>query len=63
MHIFIEAIIGTLSKQISALQSVIYRMNREISVQLQPVASAVGKAENDIQSLQEGFSELASFKL
>ncbi len=59
MHIFIEAIIGTLSKQISDLQSVINRMNRDISVQLQPVASAVSKAENDIQNLQEGFSELA----
>ncbi len=59
MHIFIKAIIGTLSKQISDLRSEINHMNREISVQLQPVASAVGKAENAIQNLQEGFSELA----
>ncbi len=54
-----EAKIMMLSEQISDLRSEINHVNREISVQLQPVASAVGKAENAIQNLQEGFSELA----
>ncbi len=54
-----EAKIMMLSEQISDLRSEINHANREISVQLQPVASAVGKAENVIQNLQEGFSELA----
>ena len=54
-----EAKIMMLSEQISDLRSEINHANREISVQLQPVASAVGKAENAIQNLQEGFSELA----
>ncbi len=54
-----EAKIMMLSEQISDLRSEINHSNREISVQLQPVASAVSKAENAIQNLQEGFSELA----
>ncbi len=41
-----EAKIMMLSEQISDLRSEINHVNREISVQLQPVASAVGKAEN-----------------
>ncbi len=54
-----EAKIMMLSEQISDLRSEINHVNREISVQLQPLASAVSKAENAIQNLQEGFSELA----
>ncbi len=54
-----EVKIMMLSEQISYLRSEIHHVNREISVQLQPVASIVGKAENAIQNLQEGFSELA----
>ncbi len=50
---------SALAEHISDLRSEINFVNREISVQLQPVASAVGKAENAIQNLQEGFSELA----
>ncbi len=40
---------------ISSIRSV----QREISVRLQPIATALGKAEKAIQNLQEGFSELA----
>ena len=48
-----------LSRQISDLKSEINHVYREILVKLQPVAAAMGKAENAIQKLQEGFSELA----
>ncbi len=54
-----EVEIMMLSEQISDLRSEINHVNRAIPVQLQPVASAVSKAENAIQNLQEGFSELA----
>ena len=49
----------TLSQQLSDLKSEINHVHREISVKMQPVASAVSKAETAIQNLQEGFSELA----
>ena len=48
-----------LSQQISDLKSETNYVHREISVKMQPVASAVSKAETAIQNLQEGFSELA----
>ena len=48
-----------LSQQISDLKSETNYVHREISVKIQPVASAVSKAETAIQNLQEGFSELA----
>ena len=48
-----------LAQQISDLKSEINHVHREISVKLQPVATAMGKAETAIQNLQEGFSELA----
>ena len=50
---------STLARHISDLKSEINHVYREISVKLQPVAAAMGKAETAIQNLQEGFSELA----
>ncbi len=47
------------AQEISDLRSEINYVLREISVKLQPIATALGKAENAIQNLQEGFSELA----
>ena len=49
----------TVVQQISDLKSEINHVHREIAVKMQPVASAVSKAETAIQNLQEGFSELA----